>query len=140
MVLPRLGSGLQFCDAYPAGQQIPYRPAAEAATASYAGLFMSARMQAVIDKYGYASAVGSDRFKKERESWTSAVYALGLAELTGKEYWVEIETVDQTPDARVHYIDQSAGYNQVNTQSIHKHVESFGLGLFGRLGAALLCW
>jgi len=34
----------------------------------------------------------------------------------GKKYWVEIETVEQTPDTKVHHIDQSQGYNIVQTQ------------------------
>ena len=46
------------------------------------------------------------------------MYALGLAEMYSKEYWVEIETVDQTPDTRVHHIDQSAGHNEIGTQHI----------------------
>jgi len=35
-----------------------------------------------------------------------------------KKYWVEIETVDQTPDTRVHHIDQSKGHNSVQMQSV----------------------
>lgn len=35
----------------------------------------------------------------------------GLTEVDTHEHWIEIETVDQTPDTKVHYLDQSAGYN-----------------------------
>jgi hypothetical protein len=37
--------------------------------------------------------------------------ALGLMQVDAHEHWIEIETVDQTPDTKVHYLDQSAGYN-----------------------------
>ncbi len=45
------------------------------------------------------------------------MFALGLAKLTGFEYWAEIETVEQTPDTRIRRIDQSSGHNVVTTQS-----------------------
>ena len=93
------------------------------ATESYKGLLLAPkfaieRLERVIGTYGYELAQSSGRFKREREAWTSAMYALGLAEMTGREYWVEIETVDQTPDTKVHFLDQSAGHNVVNTQSV----------------------
>lgn len=52
------------------------------ATASYKGLWMSphfvlARMKLLIEKYGYHDATTNGRFKKEREAWTSGMYALG---------------------------------------------------------------
>jgi hypothetical protein len=41
-----------------------------------------------------------------------------LRRLTGKEYWIELETIDLTPDAKVHSIDQTAGYNNVLTHNV----------------------
>ena len=93
------------------------------ATESYAGCLMSPefilhRMTAVVEKHGSVEAA-TGRFKQEREACSTALYALGLSELFGrKRYWVEIETVDQTPDTRVHYIDQSKGYNSVQIQNV----------------------
>jgi hypothetical protein len=75
-------------------------------------------MISLIEKYGYPQASTSGRFKHEREAWTTGMYALGLEEAYGKQYWVEIETVDQTPDTRVHHIDQSGGRNKIGTQDI----------------------
>jgi uncharacterized protein YlzI (FlbEa/FlbD family) len=88
----------------------------------YAGLWMSprfviARMERTMGTRGIQLVTTHGRFKKEREAWTSGMFALGLAKLTGNEYWVEIETVEQTPDTRIRHIDQSSGHNVVRTQS-----------------------
>jgi hypothetical protein len=93
------------------------------ATASYKGLWMSphfviARMKLLIEKYGYHDATTNGRFKKEREAWTSGMYALGLSEMQNRQWWVEIETDEQTPDTLVHYMDQSSGRNCIQTQSV----------------------
>jgi hypothetical protein len=58
------------------------------------------------------------RFKKEREAWTTAVLALALSKLNDEEWWVEIETVDSTPDTKLRQIDQSSGRNVIQTRSI----------------------
>lgn len=93
------------------------------ATGGYKGLWMSprfviARMQLLIEKYGYHDATTNGRFKKEREAWTSGMFALGLNEMQNRRWWIEIETEEQTPDTRVHYMDQSSGRNCIQTQSI----------------------
>jgi hypothetical protein len=75
-------------------------------------------MKLLIEKYGYEDATTNGRFKMEREAWTSGVYALGLSEMQKRQWWVEIETSEQTPDTRVHYMDQSSGRNCIQTQSI----------------------
>ena len=100
---------------------------------TYKDLWMSprlavVRMNSLIEKYGYHEATTSGRFKHEREAWTTGMYALGLAKMYRKDYWVEIETVDQTPDTKVHHIDQSAGRNKIGTQHVEivdweKHVD-----------------
>jgi hypothetical protein len=92
------------------------------ATQSYAGCLMSPefvlrRMNTVIEKHGLI-ATATGRFKREREACATAVYALALSELFGAKYWVEIETVEQTPDTRVYQIDQSRGYNTLRRQNV----------------------
>jgi hypothetical protein len=88
----------------------------------YTGLWMNprfviARMERTMGTHGTALATTHGRFKREREAWTTGMFGLGLAKLTGHEYWVEIETLDQTPDTRIRRIDQSSGHNVVSTQS-----------------------
>jgi hypothetical protein len=92
------------------------------ATESYADVLMSptvaiARFETVIGTYGLPAAK-QGRFKQEREAWITGVWALGLHEITGKEYWVEIEVLDQTPDCKVHLIDQSTGNNHLMTMNV----------------------
>ena len=75
--------------------------------------FVIERMQRVVEKHGLQQAESRGRFKQEREAWTSAVFTLGQTEITSKTYWIEVETVERTPDTKVHYIDQS----EVTTRS-----------------------
>lgn len=88
----------------------------------YANLLMSPnkairRFETVIVKHGYEQAMKGG-VKQEREAWISAVWALGLREITGREYWIEIETRDQTPDCKVRYVDSSPGYNLRGTINV----------------------
>lgn len=90
--------------------------------------FAMSRMATVVKKHGIQKALRSSRFKREREAWTAAVWALGQVEMTGREYWIEIETVEQTPDAKVFYLDQSAGHNKIMIRNLEivdweEHVE-----------------
>lgn len=70
-----------------------------------------------VMKHGKAAAK-QGRHKQEREAWISAVWSLGLHEITGNEYWIEIETRDATPDCKVHFIDPSSGNNNVMTINV----------------------
>ena len=70
------------------------------------------------ETYGTEVARTHQRFKKEREAWTTGMFALALSKLTGKEFWVEIETADTTPDTRLRHIDQSEGHNSIETVNI----------------------
>ena len=93
------------------------------ATDSYEGLLMSPRfvidrMQKIVGTYGIPEAETNGRLKKEREAYASAIWSLGLTEVDAREYWVEIETIDQTPDTKVHYLDQSSGYNHRNIYNV----------------------
>ncbi len=75
------------------------------------------RFETVIRKHGPAQSL-SGRVKREREAWITAVWALGLHEITGQEYWIEIETRDQTPDCKVHQLDQRSGNNRILTLNV----------------------
>ena len=35
-----------------------------------------------------------------------------------RDYWVEIETEDNTPDTKVHRLDQSSGHNKIETYNV----------------------
>lgn len=85
------------------------------ATNEYTDLWLSPnfairRFRTGIGKYGWAESL-KGRVKKEREACIAAIWALGIQRITGKRYWIEIVTNDQTPDCRVMYLDQSKGHN-----------------------------
>jgi hypothetical protein len=89
----------------------------------YSQLWMSPyiaikRMQTIGEKYGIERARIDGRFKKEREAWTTAVFALALSKLNGERWWMEIETKDSTPDTRLRRVAQSSGNNVIQTRSI----------------------
>lgn len=70
------------------------------------------RMATLSDKFGKERARNDGRFKREREAWTTAIVALAWVKLNrGSWWWVEVETREQTPDTRLHLLDDSAGYN-----------------------------
>ena len=79
--------------------------------------FVLRRMKAVIETHGFIEAAAG-RFKREREACSTALYALTRSEMSGAKYWVEIETVEQTPDTRIYEIDQSQGYNILRRESV----------------------
>jgi hypothetical protein len=86
------------------------------------------RMKTISDKYGTEPARTNGRFKKEREAWTTAIFALALRKLTGELWWVEIETRENTPDTRLRRLEQSSGNNVIQARSIEvvdwdEHVE-----------------
>lgn len=76
------------------------------------------RMVTISETYGFERASKDGRFKKEREAWTTAVLALALEKLTGEEWWIEIETVETTPDTKLRRVDQHSGRNIIQTRSI----------------------
>lgn len=91
---------------------------------SYNGLLMSPefvirRMGGIAQKYGLEQTHTNGRFKQEREAWTSAIWALSQFYINRHCHWVEI--VDprlQTPDTKVHYIEQRANHNEEWTVDI----------------------
>jgi len=89
----------------------------------YSELWMSPyiaikRMQTISETYGIDRARTDGRFKKEREAWTTGALALALSKLNGEQWWIEIETVDSTPDTRLRQLDQSSGNNVIQTRNI----------------------
>ena len=133
------------------------------ATLSYKGFWMSpnfviSRMQKIVATYGIRLAQSCRCFKREREAWAAALWALGLNESQGYEHWVEIETEEGTPDTKVHRLDQSTGHNIIQTYNIEiadweEHVDDlmeiiqkkceraypsdFGLLIHGRSGKTI---
>jgi hypothetical protein len=90
---------------------------------NYSELWMSpyiaiTRMRTISETYGVERARTDGRFKKEREAWTTGVLALALSKLNGEEWWIEIETADNTPDTKLQRIDQSSGHNVIQTRNI----------------------
>ncbi len=93
------------------------------AASDYSELWMSPyiairRMATISETYGIERARTDGRFKKEREAWTTGVLALALSKLKGEEFWIEIETVENTPDTTLRQIDQSTGRNVIQTRNI----------------------
>jgi hypothetical protein len=82
----------------------------------YKGVWMSpetviSRFETIINKFGAATAIKDGRFKREREAWVSGVWGFGITQLTKKQSFIEIETIEQTPDNHVFYFDEIDGNN-----------------------------
>jgi hypothetical protein len=93
------------------------------AASDYSELWMSPyiairRLVTISESYEIKRARTDRRFKKEREAWTTGVLALALSKLKDDKWWVEIETVERTPDTKLHQINQSTGHNVIQTRSI----------------------
>ena len=93
------------------------------AASDYSQLWMSPyiairRMATISETFGIERARTDGRFKKEREAWTTGVFALALSKLNDDQWWIEIETKDSTPDTRLRQLDQSSGKNVIQTRSI----------------------
>ena len=91
-------------------------------TDTYTGVFLSPslvnrRFTSAAEEHGYEKAL-TGTVKQEREAWIAAAWALCMQQETGREYWIEIVTQDQTPDCKVHFIDQSKGYNHLFTHNL----------------------
>jgi hypothetical protein len=93
------------------------------AASDYSELWMSPyiairRMATISETFGIERARTDGRFKKEREAWTTGVFALALSKLNGDQWWIEIETKDNTPDTKLRQLDQSSGNNVIQTRNI----------------------
>ncbi len=89
----------------------------------YSELWMSPhiaikRMATISETYGIERARTDRRFKKEREAWTTGILALALSKLNREQWWIEIETVDSTPDTKLRQLDQTSGNNVIQTRNI----------------------
>lgn len=76
------------------------------------------RIATISETYGIDRAWTDGRFKKEREACATGVFALALSKLNGEQWWIEIETVDSTPDTKLRQLDQSSGNNVIQTRNI----------------------
>lgn len=90
---------------------------------NYSELWMSPyiairRMATISETYGLERARSDGRFKKDREAWTTGILALALSKLKGEEWWIEIETLDNTPDTKLQQINQTSGHNVIQTRNI----------------------
>ncbi len=81
-------------------------------------IFAIDRMRTISETYGISRARSDRKFKKEREAWTTAMLALALRKLTHVEWWIEIETVEKTPDTRLRRLDQTTNGNIIETHEI----------------------
>jgi hypothetical protein len=93
------------------------------AASDYSELWMSPyiairRVATISETFGIERARTDGQFKKEREAWTTGVFALALSKLNGEPWWIEIETKDNTPDTRLRQLDQSSGNNVIQTRNI----------------------
>jgi len=80
--------------------------------------FAIARLQKIAETHGTKRALTEGRFKKEREAVATAFLAFALSKLGGEKFYIEIETADNTPDIKLHHIDQSSGHNNIKTRSV----------------------
>ena len=90
---------------------------------TYSGLWMSPfivirRMLTIRETYGFEIASTDGRLKREREAFITGVLALGISKVSGEQWWVEIETKDNTPDTRLKRLDQGSGNNVVQTRPV----------------------
>ena len=76
------------------------------------------RMWTISERDGVDRARTDGRFKKEREAWAAGVLALALSKLKDDLWWVEVESVDATPDTKLHQISQTANGNVDNFWNI----------------------
>jgi hypothetical protein len=76
------------------------------------------RMRTLSDRCGIDRARTDGRFKKEREAWAAGVLALALSKLKDDVWWVQIETVDATPDTKLLQIDRTSNGNVVNIRNV----------------------
>jgi hypothetical protein len=76
------------------------------------------RMNTISESVGIDRVRRDGRFKREREAWAAGVLALALTKLNDDVWWVEVETVDRTPDTRLRQIDETADGNVINTRNI----------------------
>src|SRR5438270_330325 len=76
------------------------------------------RFKSTMEKHGWKKIL-TGRFKQEREACIAAIWAYGVQRITKvPEYWVEVVTMDQTPDCKVVWLDTSEGHNHRKIMNI----------------------
>ena len=70
----------------------------------------------------------SAAIQREREAWAKGWLAVALSKLKDDVWWVEVETVDATPDTRLRQIEETANGNVINTHNIEL-CDNFGAAL-----------
>jgi len=76
------------------------------------------RMRALSERCGIERARTDGRFKREREAFATGVLALALSKLKGDEWWVEVETVENTPDTKLRQFEQTEKGNVIHTRNV----------------------
>jgi len=76
------------------------------------------RMRTLCERCGIDRARMDGRFKKEREAWATGVLALALSKLKDDVWWVEVETIENTPDTRLRQIEQTRNGNVIHTRNV----------------------
>jgi hypothetical protein len=65
-----------------------------------------ARHKEVISKYGIDNFLKEQKFKRAREMYQTAVYALGTSARTGNYYWITpAKPIDETPDCYLIWVN-----------------------------------
>src|SRR5215471_19909800 len=83
-------------------------PASDYSEVSMSPYTAIVRMRTLSERCGIDRARMDGRFKREREAWATGVLALALSKLKADVWWVQVETVQNTPDTRLLQIDQTA--------------------------------
>lgn len=80
--------------------------------------FVIERFKRIVERHGLDKAIKDDRFKREREMWITAVFLLGLRNISPASYWVGPCLDKTTPDTYgVSFTDKEKGLN-LNIQNI----------------------
>jgi hypothetical protein len=73
--------------------------------------FMVDRMTLLLEKHSIDTVLSKSQFKQEREGWVAAAFLLGLGSIEGSEYWLEINSENDTPDVYAYYLRHVDGNN-----------------------------
>lgn len=79
------------------------------------------RMNTLSERCGIDRARTDGKFKQEREAYAAGVLALALSKLKSEFFWVEVETVDSTPDTRLWLIIPTVKgnvFDKLNIESV----------------------
>lgn len=66
------------------------------------------RHQSIIEKYGIDSVIKRNEFKRAREMYETARYAIGMTARTNRFYWVTPGERNETPDTYIIWIENQS--------------------------------